>query len=166
MFVYGITPGVVQTTSGTPNTELPMMSIRSATVPKGVTLFGLYVHGRGAGLTAISGISFRVKQTTNSDTSGGTGIVANPRDSGAPAAQSDITHVFYAGTAITPGTAPSLRLSIGCGAAGASGWFAQNEQATMSMKDKLGGFPGFLDTFVASGLASMNFEMCQEILES
>lgn len=166
MFVYGIVPGVVQTTSGTPNTELPMLSIRSATTPKGVLLFGLYVHGRGAGLTAISGISFRVKQMASAFSSGGTGIVANPRDSGAPAAQTDITHLFYAGTAITPGTGPVLCLSIGCGAAGASGWFAQNEQAAMSMKDKTGGHPGSLDTYVASGLASMNFEMSQEIFES
>lgn len=166
MFVYGITPGVVQTTSGTPNTELTMLSIRTSIATRQPLLFGLYVHGRGAGLTAISGLSFRVKLMASAFSSGGTGIVAEPRDPGAPLAKTDITHLFYAGSAITPGTGPSLRLSIGCGAAGASGWFAQSEQAVISLKaDPSGGHPGSADTFVASGLASMNFEMSEEIFE-
>lgn len=165
MFVYGVTPGVVQTTSSTPNTELPMLSFRGVASPRQPSIIGLYVHGRGAGLTAISGISFRVKMMAGSFSSGGTGLTANPRDPGSQSATTDNAHLFYAGSAITDGTTPSLRLSIGCGAAGASGWFAQNEQAVISEKYTAGGSPGCMDVYVASGLASMNFEQSLEMAE-
>jgi hypothetical protein len=163
MFVYGIVPGAEQTTSGTPNTELPMLSIRGVASPRQPGIIGLYVHGRGAGLTAITGISFRIKLMASAFSTGGTALTASPRDPGAQAAAT--TNITYAGTAITDGTGPSLRLSIGCGAAGASGWFAQSEQAVISQKYNAGGNPGCMDTYVASGLASMKFEMSQEFSE-
>lgn len=161
MFVYGVGPNITQTTSVTPGTELPKLFFTTGGTSRRMKVMGLYIHGKGAGLTAISGISFRIKRYTGADPTGGTSTTPNPRDPGAQVAQTNDCR--YEGAAITDGTSPIMMLSIGCGAAGASGWFAANEQALIAHgqdanQDAVG-------VSVASGLASMNFEQFLEIVE-
>lgn len=161
MFVYGVSPNITQTTSPTPSTELLKLFFTAGGTPRRMKVMGLYVHGKGAGLTAISGISFRVKRYTGIDPSGGTSTTPAPRDPGAQVAQTNDCR--YEGAAITDGTSPIMMLSIGCGAAGASGWFAGSDQALISHAD--GSNQDVVGVAVASGSASMNFEQSLEIVE-
>lgn len=159
MFVYGLSPGVVQTTSPTPLTETCCMSFSTTNAgTRSLRVMGLYVHGRGAGLTAISGLSFRLRAHT-ADYTGGTSITETPRDPGAPSLMN--------GSALSNrydeaqnGNPTTTHLSIGCGAAGASGWFASSVLAMPSLDVVVFGEFGI---HVASGLASMSFEESIEL---
>lgn len=155
MIVYGVVPGIIQTTSGTPLTETNAAFIEGAGDGlRGLEyVLGLYVHGRGAGLTAISGISFRIKRGGGG--SGGSIITPAPRQNGA----ADTNMLYYSGGVVVT-TSVTLQLSIGCGAAGASGWFASSLDQCVTFESA--GLSGSLA--VASGLASMNYEQSMEIM--
>lgn len=158
VFSQGVTPLV---TSATPNTEDTSLYIKTAGAGHrskcALFLFGLYVHGRGAGLTAISGISFRVKKMAVAS-AGGTAVSGAARDSGTGLFYSDMDFVNGQSPVSSPGTGPTLHLSIGCGAAGASGWFSSIEKAIVYELST----SSSLDFFVASGLASMPYELHTE----
>jgi hypothetical protein len=86
--------------------------LRQAT--RGVDLMSIFVHGRGAALTAITGIGYRVRRWTTAG-SGGTAITPAPRRIGTTAASTAADKV----TAITAGTVSgAYQLGFGCGAAG------------------------------------------------
>lgn len=159
MFVYGAAVGQVQTTSPTPNTELLGMGFLTdnSTPERNVGIMGLYVHGRGAGLTAISGIAFRVKQMTLANSSESGTVFLNPRDPGAS------TTLVSGGFGGTPNGSATLKLVIGCGAAGASGWFASSVDAIIQCNMAIGSPLAALDVFNASGSASMNYEESAEL---
>ena len=81
-FVYNIqTKAVAEnyTTSATPNTEIDAAFIKPG-ASRPVMLIALRVQGKGAGLTALSGIAFRLKQFPTTASSGGTGITPGPVD--------------------------------------------------------------------------------------
>lgn len=159
MFVYGVVPGAIQTSNATPSTENDCYFIAAGT-GRGVALIGHYVHGRGAGLTAISGITFRVKKWTTTASSGGTGITPSPRD---PGAQASKATAGYGVATVTSGTGgPTLMLSIGCGAAGPGGWVAPNPDAAPFIESASA---DSFDVFNSSGTASLNFEQSSEIAE-
>lgn len=159
MFVYGVVPGAIQTSNATPTTENDCFFVAAGT-GRATSLIGLYVHGRGAGLTAISGITFRVKKWTTTASSGGTGITPSPRD---PGAQASKATAGYAVATVTSGTGgPTLMLSIGCGAAGPGGWVAPNPDAAPLVES---GSADSLDVFNSSGTASLSFEQSAEIVE-
>ncbi|MEO6564807.1 MAG: hypothetical protein ABIO63_02125, partial [Casimicrobiaceae bacterium] len=77
-FVYGVNPAALQTTNATPNTENDCFFIKPGT-GRGVSLQALYVHGKGAALTAISGITFRVRNWVTTAAAGGTAVTPAPR---------------------------------------------------------------------------------------
>lgn len=159
MFVYGVVPGAIQTSNATPSTENDCYFIAAGT-GRGTALIGHYVHGRGAGLTAISGITFRIKKWTTTASSGGTGITPAPRD---PGAQASKCTAGYAAATVTSGTGgPTLMLSIGCGAAGPGGWVAPNPDAALFIES---GSADSFDVFNSSGTASLNFEQSSEVSE-
>lgn len=159
MFVYGVVPGSIQTTNATPLTANDCFFIKSGAT-RNVNLQALYLAGRGAGLTAISGISFRIEKWFTTASSGGTGITPAPRDVGAQAAKS--TAGFGAAT-VTSGTGgPTLMLSIGCGAAGPGGWIAPNPDSQPVLEAAAS---QSLDGFCVSGTASLSFEMSAEVTE-
>lgn len=157
-FVYGLVPGVTQTTSGTPSTETTGMQLipLAVTATRTLRFIGFYIHGKGAGLTAISGISFRVKMMS-AFSSGGTTVNPTARDSGVSAQAPDAWIGRRDGT--TDGAVTSTTLVIGCGAAGASGWFSPGPASDI-VKQYVGGEG--LEIRVASGLASMNYEESAE----
>lgn len=158
-FVYGVVPGAIQTTNATPLTANDCAFFKSGAT-RNVGLQALYLQGRGAGLTAISGITIRVEKWTITAAAGGTAVTPAPRDIGMQAAKS--TAAFAAAT-VTSGTGgPTLLLSIGCGAAGPGGWVAPNPDSVHILEAAA---TQSLDLFCVSGTASMNFEQSAEVVE-
>ena len=157
-FVYGVegAPATPLSTHGTPNTENPNLVLRQAT--RGVDLQSIYVCGRGASLTALTGIGFRVRRWTTAGT-GGTAITPAPRRIGTTAA----TTAADSATAITPGTVSgAYQLGFGCGAAGPGGWVAPNPDSMIHLE---GGGADELDINSVAGVASMLLTVSAEIVE-
>lgn len=157
-FVYGVegAPATPYATSGTPNTEDPTLVLRQAV--RGVDLQAIYVLGRGAALTAITGIGYRVRRWTTAGT-GGTAVVPAPRRIGTTASTTAADKV----SAITPGTVSgAYQLSFGCGAAGPGGWVARDADSAIHLE---GGGSDELDINSVSGVASMLHHVSAEIAE-
>jgi hypothetical protein len=157
-FVYGIAgaPGTALSSSGSTNTELVNLAIRQAT--RGVDVQSFYVVGRGAGLTAISGLAFRVRRWTTAGT-GGTAITPAPRRIGTTAS----TTAADSSAAITAGTVSgAYQLAFGCGAASPGGWVAPNPDSNIHIE---GGSSDEIDLDSISGTASLSFECSSEIAE-
>jgi hypothetical protein len=157
MFVYSVVPTVATflTTSGTANTELPNMALRQAV--RNVDVQSFYVCGRGAGLTSISGIAFRVRRWTTAG-SGGTAITPQARRIGQPAAS---TTAASSESAITAGTVSgAYQLAFGCGAAGPGGWVAPNPDSMLTLE------AGSADEFNVNSISStisLNLELSSGI---
>jgi hypothetical protein len=131
---------------------------------RAVGLIAARVQGKGANLTALSGIAIRLKQWTSTASSGGTSITPRPVDNRAPAAVATAAAGASGGTgAVTSGTGgPSVVCAFGCGASGPGGWVAPNPDAAIVLD---GGATKSTDAFSASGTASLNYEFsldCQE----
>ena len=157
-FVYGIegAPATPYTTHATPNSEDPTLVIRQAT--RGVDLQALYVQGRGAALTAISGIGFRVRRWTTAG-SGGTAITPAPRRIGTVASSAGADKV----TAITPGTVSgAYQLGFSCGAAGPGGWVAPNPDSMLHLE---GGSSDEFSINSVCGVTAMAHHVSAEISE-
>ena len=157
-FVYGVegAPATPYATSATPNTEDPTLVLRQAT--RGVDLMSLLIHGRGAGLTTLSGIGYRVRRWTTAGT-GGTAVTPSPRRVGTTASTTAADKV----TAITAGTiSGAYQLGIGCGGAGPGGWVAPNQDSAIHLE---GGSADELDINSVSGTASMLHHVSAEIAE-
>jgi len=163
MFVYTTVPaaqdslsavGAMYTTNGTATTLTD--HIRFLTVsPRACNIQGVYLQGRGAGLTAISGIMLRFQRFATASTSG-TSATPHPRDAGQQAA---VTTPF---TLPTIGSgAVATQLVIGCGAAGPGGWVAPNPDSYISLATG-GGANGNGDFVSGSGTISLGFDMTIE----
>jgi len=159
VFVYSENSAVVATnfaTSGTANTEVDQFFVKY--VSRTVYLQAMYVGGKGAGLTAISGIAYRVKAFRTTASSGGTAITPTVKDPGANAATA------LAGAAsggVTSGTGPLYVGGCVSGAAGPGGWVAPN-QDSMPVSAAT---TQSLDLFSSSGTLSLNFEFNVEHVE-
>ena len=116
----------------------------------------LYVLGKGAGLTAISGIVFRVVGFITASTAG-TGITPTPKDPGMQAAKATV-----ASGATTSGSTRTNHLCFGCGAAGPGGWVAPNPDSVIIAQ---GSGINSVDVLNASGTVSLNYEFSGEIVE-
>jgi hypothetical protein len=155
-FVYQTGPAANVTTSGSANTEVD--HIRTSTGSARVAMIqGLYLIGKGAGLTAISGIVARMYRYATASTAGTT-ITPRPRAPAAPAAD------LAASTGPTAGSTPTLQVAAGCGAAGPGGWVARDEDSKIQLQAG-GGANGNLDMLSASGSTSLNFEYSLEHAE-
>jgi hypothetical protein len=158
MFVYGIdgAPATPYASHATPNTEDPTLVLRQAT--RGFDLRALWVHGRGAALTAITGIGFRLRRWTTAG-SGGTSVTPAPRRVGTTASTTAADKV----TAITPGTVSgAYQLGFGCSSAGPGGWAAMDPDASIHVE---GGGSDELDINSVAGVASMLLHVSAEIAE-
>jgi len=154
-FVYGISPAANQATSATPNTEVDGLFV-AAGATASVAIQSLFVCGKGAALTAISGIIFRIKWWTTASTAG-SAITPTPRGATTPAS------ICTAASGPTAGTGGgTYQLAIGCGAAGPGGWVALNAASMPSIRAASG---DSLDVYNASGTASLNYEQSLEVVE-
>lgn len=157
--IYSVVPGAIQTTNATPLTENDCFFVKPGAT-RNVGLLALYLHGRAAALTAISGITIRIKKWTTTSASVGTAVTPAPADPGMQAAKATAA---YSVGALTSGTGgPTFMLSIGCGAAGPGGWVAENPDAVKILEAAA---TQSLDAFCASGTANMNFELTAKIVE-
>jgi hypothetical protein len=155
MFVYSV-EGLGLTSNATPSTETANLALRQAT--RAFSLIGLFLQGKGAGLTALSGLGFRVRLWTTAG-SGGTAVTPSPRNDRAPASSTTAA----VGTP-TAGTVSGVyKLVIGCGAAGPGGWVAQHEDARIMVD---AGTADELDGYSHCGTASIPYELLAEIAES
>jgi hypothetical protein len=157
-FVYAVegAPATPYATHATPNTEDPTLVLRQAT--RGFDLQALYAQGRGAALTAITGIGYRLRRWTTAG-SGGTSITPAPRRVGTTAATTAADKV----SAITPGTVSgAYQLAFGCGAAGPGGWVARDEDSMIHVE---GGGSDELNVNSVAGVASMLHHVSAEIRE-
>lgn len=154
-FCYGVVPGVNQATSGSANTEVDGLMV-AVGATRNVAIQSLYVCGKGAALTAISGIIFRIKRWTTASTSG-TAITPSPRDPGMQAAKCTAAYGPTAGSG-----GGTYQLAIGCGAAGPGGWVAPNPDSMIVLEAASG---DSLDVYNASGTTSLNYEESLEIQE-
>lgn len=143
------------TTSGTPNTETEPFFIKPGTRTLGVQR--LMVQGKGAALTALSGLVYRLKKWFTTAGAGGTGVTPSPSDVGAQACKATAGLGTAGGTAVvTAGTGgPTLLAMCGSGAAGPGGWIAANVDDNKVLEASA---TQSIDLFVASGTASMNYE--------
>jgi hypothetical protein len=156
MFVYGISPAANVATNGTANTDTDHLRLLTGSA-RGAFLLGLYLQGKGAGLTAIRGIIARLARYTTPSTAGAA-LVPQPRMASAPAATTT------ASTGPTVGTTQTVQLAVGCGAAGPGGWVAPNPEAAIQL-EAAGGAKGNLDLISQSGTISLNFEYSAELGE-
>ena len=154
-FVYATAPAANVAANATPNTDT--VHLRLLTVAaKSAQVKALYLIGKGAGLTAISGIAVRlVRQATASTV--GTAITPAPRGTIGAAS-------LTAFTGPTVGATPTQALVIGCGAAGPGGWVAPDLDSGIAL-DAAGGANGNLDLISSSGTASLNFQFTVEHAE-
>jgi hypothetical protein len=155
-FVYDVPAGAQLSTNSTPSTALVNMAIRQNT--RGVDIQAFSVIGKGAALTAITGLAFRALRWTTAG-SGGTAITPNPRRIGTVAS----TTAADSQTTITAGTVSGVvQLVFGCGAAGPGGWAAMNPDSMIHIE---GSSSDEIDLNSFSGVASMGFELGAEIAE-
>lgn len=150
-------------TSGSANTEIDAAFVKPGAT-RAVSLIACRLQGKGAGLTALSGIIARLKQWTTTSSSAGTSITPTPKDNRAPAAAHTAAAGAAGGTgAVTSGTGgPSVALATGCGASGPGGWVSANQDDVVALD---GGANKSIDLFSASGLASLNYEFSLDTQE-
>lgn len=145
-------------THATPGTEIDAVFIKPGT--RNIVLQLLQVLGRGAGLTALSGIAFRLKRYTTTSAAAGTAITPSPKDPGAQAAKATAAG---ASAGVTVGTGgPVIVAMCGCGAAGPGGWAARDQDSGLTVE---GSANQSTDLFVASGTGSLNYEATIEHAE-
>lgn len=155
-FGYSISPATNVTTNATPNTDTNHLRTVTAAA-RSAWITGLALVGKGAGLTAISGIVVRMTRFATASTSG-SAITARPDDPANPAARTT------AATGPTSGATPTVPKVAGCGAAGPGGWAARDLDHAIAMEAN-GGANGNLDLISQSGTASLNFEYTLEFQE-
>jgi hypothetical protein len=126
----------------------------AGTAVRNITVLSLIVGGKGAALTSITGIGYRLKKWTTTASAGGTAIVPAPRD---PGAQASLFTAGGASAGVTSGTGgPTLLGGCTSGAAGPGGWVAENPDAAHVIQ---GNATQSIDLFTSqAGTVAMNFE--------
>jgi len=141
------------TTNGTANTETETWFAKPGT--RNIFFQSMLVAGKGAGLTAISGLILRLIKWGTASTAG-TAITPAPKDPGMQAAK------MTAASRPTSGTTRTNHIVFGCGAAGPGGYVAPNPDSGIVVE---GSGAQSLSCMDASGTVSLNFEFSAEIAE-
>jgi hypothetical protein len=150
-------------TSGTPNSEVDTAFVVKPGASRPVSLIALRGQGKGAGLTALSGIALRIKIYPTTAAAGGSAITPNPTDNRAPAATGTAAAASTAAGTVTAGTGTLVHVGgIGFGASGPGGWVAPNPDGAITID---GGATRSADLFSSAGTASLNFEWACETQE-
>lgn len=153
MLYYTDVPGAIQTTNASVNTANDCFFVKPGAL-RSVWVNAIYPEGRGALLTSISGISYRLEKWTTTASSGGTAITPTPNDPGYQAAQHT---AGFSASAVTSGTGgPTLMLSVGSGATSPGNWFSPTIDMAYPLQ---AGENKSLDIFNVSGAASQTFEV-------
>lgn len=166
MFVYSDVPAATEslttntfmyTTSSTAGNLTDAMRFLTG-ASRQAAIQSLLLTGRGAGLTAISGVSARIVRLQTAS-SVGTAATPRPRDLTAPASTITISSLPTIGS----GTV-SVQVAVGCGAAGPGGWVAPNPDSVI-MLSAGGGINGNCDLILGSNTVSLNVDVDVEHTE-
>lgn len=144
------------TTSSSINTEQDFFFLKpGATRP--TTMVAVRVQGKGNGLTALSGISVRLKQWTGSasTSTGATSVTPQPKNNLAPAAAATAGLTSTAASTVTSGTTGVYVGLASMGASGPGGWVAINPDDVPLLD---GGASKSQDLVSACQTASLGFE--------
>lgn len=144
------------TTSATPNTEIDFLFLKPG-ASRALLVVALKVQGKGAGLTALSGIVLRLKQWTSTSSSGGTAVTPAPKHNLAPACVATGAMGAAGGTgAVTSGTGgPSIVGMASMGASGPGGSVAINPDDVPTLD---GGANKSMDLMSSCPTASLSYE--------
>lgn len=143
------------TTSGSANTEIDFLFIKPG-ASRPVAIVALKVQGKGAGLTALSGISIRLKHFTGGASSGGTATTPTPKHNLAPACVATAGMGAGGGTgAVTSGTTAVIVGYASMGASGPGGSVAINPDDVPTLD---GNANKSMDLFSSCPTVSLNFE--------
>lgn len=160
-FVYTIMTAAVATnfvTHATPATEIDALFIKPGT--RNIAVQAMYVGGKAPGLTALSGIAYRLKKWTTTASSGGTAITPAPNDIGMQASKAT---AGGASAGVTSGSGgPTFIGGCTSGVAGPGGWTAPNPDSNKVLE---GSDNKSIDMYSASGTASLNYEATMEFQE-
>lgn len=144
-------------TSSSANTELEQAFLKpGATRP--LQIAALRVQGKGAGLTALSGIAIRLKQWTTAaaTTVAGVATTPSPKSKLAPACVATAGMVTAASSTITAGTGGGIYVGLASmGASGPGGWVAINPDDVPTLD---GGANHSIDLVSSSPTANLDFE--------
>lgn len=150
---YSDVPGATQSTNATPGTANDCFFVAAGT-GRATWINAIYPTGRGATLTAISGITYRLEKWTTTASSGGTAVTPSPNDPGYQAAKHTCG---YSASTVTSGTGgPTLLLSIGSGTTSPGNWIAPTPDQGYNVQSAA---TQSLDIFNVSGAASLTFEL-------
>lgn len=165
-FVYSDVPAATEslttatfmyTTSSTAGNLTDCMRFLTGTTRQ-ATIQALWGTGRGAGLTAISGITARIIRLQTASTVG-TAATPRPRDNTSPAS----TITISSAPTIGSGTV-SVQVAVGGGAAGPWGWTMPNPDSGVLLTAN-GGINGNADLIIGSNTASLNVDIDVEHFE-
>lgn len=149
-------------TSATPNTPIDAAFWKPG-ASRPLNIQSLRVQGKGAGLTALSGIALRLEKYPTTGAAGGTAVTPSPSDDRAPACVATAAYAATAAGAVTAGTGTLVHVGgCGCGASGPGGWVAATPDSNVVVD---GGATKSVDLFSSSGTASLNYESWTEIVE-
>jgi hypothetical protein len=144
-------------TNGTANTELDFFFMKAGST-RPAAIVAMRVQGKGAGLTALSGISVRLKTwtSTSSTSVGGTSTTPAPKNKLSPACVATAGMATAASSTITSGTGgPNIVGMASMGASGPGGWVAVNPDDLTQVD---GGANMSMDLFSSSPTANLSFE--------
>lgn len=164
---YTATPGATQTTNATPGTANDCVFFTPGST-RTFWLTGIYPQGRGASLTSISGISYRLEKWFTTASAGGTAFT---KGNGGNLSQKDpgyqnpkLTGAFATAT-VTSGTGgPTLLFSLGSGTTSPGNWFVPPSALDMGFSLEAAATQS-LDIFNVAGAASLTFEMSFDLVE-
>jgi hypothetical protein len=159
-FAYTVATAMQAATYGTStatNTTIDVMSLKPGT--RNMSIYNIRGQGRGAGLTALSGISLEVIQWTTGSTNGVT-LTPQPADAQSQAAKSTVLIGGGSSLPVQSGVnsgsgGPTYRGGFGFGASGPGGWVAANPDAVLLQP---GSATASYDIESISGTASLAWE--------
>lgn len=145
------------------NTEQDFVFVKPGAT-RAVGVPALRVQGKGAGLTALTGLSLRLKQWTGSasTTTGATSVTPQPKNNLVPAAAATAGLTSTAAGVVTSGTTGAYVGMATMGASGPGGWVGINPD-DLPLLD--GGASKSQDVVSSSPTASMSFEFQLDIQE-
>ncbi len=166
-FVYAIQSKMALenfSTSSGANTQLDQCFMKPG-ASRPAAIVALRVQGKGAALTALTGMCIRLGQwtTTASTSVAGVAAVPSPKNNLAPACVATAGMVTAASSTITSGTGGPLYVGLASmGASGPGGWVSINPDDVPLLD---GGANRSLDLFSSSPTANTAYEFAQDSVE-
>ncbi len=159
MLFYNVAPGALQSTNASANTANDSLFIAPGAL-RGFGISAVYPQGRGANLTNISGITYRLQKWTSTASSGGTSITPTPKEAGYSAASET---AGFSASAVTSGTGgPTLLLSIGSGTTSPGNWQTRTYDEALRL---YASETKSIDVFNISSAVSLPYEISLDTFE-